>query len=115
MFSVKMKRYIQPGYNWIFRTLLLAGLLTAGQFSRAQMPASSDDLFKAARQAAFEEKNYNKAKQLASQALVQSPHYADIGIFLGRVYTWNKQYDSAVYYFQQVRSYAPAYEDAAVA
>ena len=115
MFSVKMKRYIQPGYKWIFRTLLLAGLLTAGQFSRAQMPASSDDLFKAARQAAFEEKNYNKAKQLASQALVQSPHYVDIGIFLGRVYTWNKQYDSAVYYFQQVRSYAPAYEDAAVA
>lgn len=76
---------------------------------------SSDDLFKAARHASFEEKNNDKAKQLAKQALLKSPGYADIEIFLGRLYTWDNQYDSAVYRFQNIKTYSPNNEEAAIA
>ncbi|MCW3110592.1 MAG: yaiO [Segetibacter sp.] len=97
------------------RTLILIGLLPISALLKAQTPASSDELFKAARNASFEEKDDNKAKQLAKQALLQSPQYADVQVFLGRLYTWNKQYDTAVYEFLQVLTYAPSNEDASIA
>lgn len=100
----------------ILRPLILFYLITVCVSLNAQSTAAtSDDLFKAARNAAFEEKNDDKAKQLAKQALLQSPHYADIEVFLGRLYTWNKHYDSAVYHFQNVISYAANNADASVA
>ncbi len=57
---------------------------------------------RSARNAAFENKNYEKAKELAYQALAQSPGYADIDIFLGRIYAWNHEYDSARVHFTKV-------------
>ncbi len=96
-------------------TLIIIALLSAYYFTNAQTTASTDELFKNARQAAFEKKNYDKAKQLAQQALIKSPAYADIEIFLGRVYTWNKQYDSARYHFSNVLSSSPVSEDASIA
>jgi YaiO family outer membrane protein len=96
------------------RTLALIAFLFSNAFVQAQS-LTSDDLFKAARHAAFEEKNDDKAKQLAKQALLQAPHYADIEIFLGRLYTWNKQYDSAVYHFDYIKTYSPGNEEAAIA
>ncbi len=83
--------------------------------SFAQNPISSDDLFKSARHAAFEEKDYEKAKEYARQALQISPTYADVEIFLGRIYTWNKQYDSARFHFEKVLNNLPISEDASVA
>jgi len=77
--------------------------------------ANADELFKAARTAAFEEKNEAKAIQLARQALSLTPHYADVEIFLGRVYSWTKQYDSAVIHFENVLSYSPNNEEAIIA
>lgn len=50
---------------------------------------SSDELFVEARHAAFQEKNYPKAIDLAKSALQKSPDYTDISIFLGRLYTWS--------------------------
>ncbi len=97
------------------RTLLLITLLHVTAIVKAQTPASPDELFKAARNASFEEKDDNKAKQLAKQALLQAPQYADIEVFLGRLYTWNKQYDTALYHYQQVLTYAPSNEDASIA
>src|SRR4051794_11659473 len=97
------------------RTLVLLSFLSTYIFSNAQSLSSSDDLFKAARHAAFEEKNDEKAKQLAKRALEQSPKYADIEIFLGRLYTWNKQYDSAVYHFDYIKTYSPDNEEAGIA
>lgn len=82
--------------------------------SKAQKSPSSDELFTNAKQAAFEDKNYEKAKQLAFEALKKSPDYADIDIFLGRVYSWNHQYDSARIHFSKVINQKPN-EDASVA
>ncbi|GEO07889.1 hypothetical protein SAE01_03850 [Segetibacter aerophilus] len=82
---------------------------------QAQKPLTSDELFKAARNAAFEEKDDNKAKQLAMQALIQSPQYSEIQVFLGRLYSWHKQYDTAIYHYQKVLAYAPANEEASIA
>lgn len=96
-------------------TLIIIFLLSSSSFLKAQTHLSSDELFKNARAAAFDDKNYDKAKQLAFQALEISPSYADIEIFLGRVYTWNKQYDSARYHFSKVLETTPINEDASIA
>jgi len=97
------------------KTLITIFLLSASYFIKAQTHVSSDDLFKDARNAAFEEKNYDKAKELAFEALKISPAYSDIDIFLGRIYTWNKQSDSARYRFTKVLTTNPGNEDASVA
>lgn len=76
---------------------------------------SSDGLFKAARFAAFEKKEYNTAKYYCYKALSISPNYADIRIFLGRIYTWTANYDSAKICFEIVLQNQPNYEDAAIA
>lgn len=92
--------------------IIIVSLLSSCLFLKAQ---TSDELFKNAREAAFDHKDYDKAKQLAFQALEISPAYADIEIFLGRIYTWNKQYDSARYHFSKVLGTAPINEDASIA
>ncbi len=76
---------------------------------------TSDGLFKAARQSAFEEKNYSKATLYCHKALVISPTYSDIRIFLGRLYTWRDLPDSARLSFQQVIKDDSNNEDAYVA
>ena len=81
----------------------------------AQDSTSSDGLFQMARKAAFDEKNYPKAIELSKRALTISPQYSDIRIFLGRVYTWSNQYDSAKAAFEYVLNYAPDNEDASAA
>jgi YaiO family outer membrane protein len=93
--------------------IIIVSLLSSCLFLKAQK--TSDELFKNAREAAFDLKDYDKAKQLAIEALYISPAYADIEIFLGRVYTWNKQYDSARYHFLKVLSTAPINEEASIA
>lgn len=81
----------------------------------SQTSFSSDDLFKSARNAAFEDKNYEKAKQLSQLALQQSPGYTDIEIFLGRIFSWTKQYDSARFQFEKVLMTTPVNEEASIA
>ncbi|MCW3087632.1 MAG: hypothetical protein JWQ78_1018 [Sediminibacterium sp.] len=77
--------------------------------------ASADGLLTAARRAAFDNKDHEQAKSILYHALAISPNYADIKIFLGRIHTWNSNYDSARYYFSDVLRSNPGYEDAAVA
>jgi len=77
--------------------------------------ATADGLFQAARKAAFDEKNYPLAKHYSLKALDISPKYWDIKVFLGRLYSWDKQPDSAMACFAQVLAAQPDYEDAAVA
>ena len=76
---------------------------------------SSDEYFKRARTAAFENKDYPAAIQLTKQALQQSPDYTDIRIFLGRVYYWNGYTDSSLITLKAALEQKPAYADAAVA
>jgi YaiO family outer membrane protein len=56
---------------------------------------SSDELFQKAREYAFKKNDYLSAKEFCKEALVKSPNYSDISVFLGRLYTWDKMYDSA--------------------
>ncbi len=76
---------------------------------------NSDDLFTAARKKAFDEKNYPGAIELAKTALLKSPDYNEIRIFLGRLYTWSKKTDSARAEFMAVIAKEPTYDDAYVA
>ena len=76
---------------------------------------SSDDLFKEARNAAFDKKDYSLASQLSKEALDKSPDYSDIQIFIGRVYTWLGKTDSAKICFENVLSLHPENEDATAA
>lgn len=89
--------------------------LLLGTAAYAQDTATSDGLLKEARKAAFEENNYNRAKTYLYKALRLSPDYADVRIFLGRIYAWTKQYDSGRICFTKVLAQQPAYEDASVA
>lgn len=75
----------------------------------------SDELFKQARSAAFEKKNYPLAIELSRRALSQSPRYADIRIFLGRLYTWSDKTDSARRQFEAVLRQEPGHADASLA
>ncbi len=93
-------------------------LLTASIFSNvlvAQTQLSSDEIFQQARKAAFENKDYASATALSKKALEISPDYADIRIFLGRVYTWWNKPDSASECFEKVLNEHPENEDAASA
>ena len=86
------------------------------QFLQAQdQNISSDDLFTRARSAAFDQKDYPTAISLSKQALAKSPDYADIRIFLGRLYTWSKQPDSARQAFSLVLDKQPDNADASLA
>lgn len=76
---------------------------------------SSDGLFQAARHAAFTEDDYPKALHYCQQALLLSPGYHDIRVFMGRIYSWRKQYDSARICFETVLQQQPDYQDAALA
>lgn len=99
-----------------WRTLvILLFPLFLGNILYAQDTTSSDGLLVAARKAAFDENNYSKAKAYLYKALQLSPDYADIKIFLGRIHTWTKNYDSGRICFRQVLAARPDYEDANIA
>lgn len=68
----------------------------------AQQSPSADELFTKARTAAFDNKDYTGSIALARQALEKAPDYTDISIFLGRIYTWNKDPESARAVFQEL-------------
>ncbi|MGN6180478.1 MAG: tetratricopeptide repeat protein, partial [Mucilaginibacter sp.] len=99
----------------IYRLSFILLILFSFKISCAQESISSDELFKKARDAAFEQKNYPLAISLSTQALQKSPDYIDIRVFLGRLYTWSKKPDSARIQFAQALQQKPADEDAAVA
>jgi len=76
---------------------------------------TTDELFLKARTAAFDEDNYPKAIELTLKALDKSPSYADVRIFLGRLYTWTDKVDSARVAFNRVLKENPGYEDGSLA
>jgi YaiO family outer membrane protein len=67
-----------------------------------QQSPSADELFVKAKTAAFENKDYTTSAALAKQALEISPNYTDISVFLGRIYTWNKDLESARAVFEEL-------------
>ena len=95
----------------LFLIVLFAALINSSALF-AQDQLSSDELFQKARSAAFDQKDYPFAIQLSKQALNISPDYADIRIFLGRVYNWSDKSDSARICFEKVLDQSPENEDA---
>ncbi len=81
----------------IKKLFLLIGILCVHQMMYAQ---DTDSLFKAARELGFNGKRA-EARALCQKALVKSPDYNEIRVFIGRLYLWDDQYDSARYYFQE--------------
>ena len=111
--SVKKNR--ESGINYIPVLKILICLISLFTLSTlrtfAQESQSSDEHFTNARKLAFDDKNYTKAIALTKQALKQSPDYADIRIFLGRLYTWTDKPDSARIEFKKVLEKNKGYED----
>ncbi|MDQ0595066.1 YaiO family outer membrane protein [Chryseobacterium ginsenosidimutans] len=68
----------------------------------AQQNPTADELFAKARTTAFEQKDYSTSIALAKEALEKAPNYTDISIFLGRLYTWNKDVASARAVFEEL-------------
>ncbi|WP_060868901.1 YaiO family outer membrane beta-barrel protein [Chryseobacterium indologenes] len=68
----------------------------------SQQNLSADELFTKARTEAFDNKDYPASISLAKQALEKAPNYTDISIFLGRIYTWKKDLDSARAIFDEL-------------
>jgi len=99
--------------NYKYLTFFL--LTISFKMVSAQAVLSSDELFKLARTAAFDQKNYPLAISLSKQALVKKPDYSDISIFLGRLYTWSDKLDSARTVFTGVLNKHPDNEDASLA
>jgi YaiO family outer membrane protein len=77
----------------------------------AQENLSADEMFVKARKLAFDDKNYPAAIALTKKALVKSPDYTDIEIFLGRLYTFSDKVDSARVVFIEAMRKNPSYED----
>ncbi len=98
-----------------YSPLLLIILLLLCLSVNAQEELTTDELFVKARTAAFDEDNYPKAIDLTKQALDKSPAYADVRIFLGRLYTWTDKVDSARVAFERVLEENPGHEDATLA
>jgi YaiO family outer membrane protein len=97
----------------IYISLILFVLVSTLSFGQTQL--SSDELFQQARKSAFDKKDYPAAIALCKQALAKSPDYADIRVFLGRVYTWSGKTDSARAQFNYVLDKKSDNEDAAFA
>lgn len=83
-----------------FGSLMLLTLLPLTIYG--QQSPSADELFVKAKTAAFENKDYTTSVTLAKQALEISPNYTDISVFLGRIYTWNKDLESARAVFEEL-------------
>jgi YaiO family outer membrane protein len=95
--------------------LILLIFLSASPSLTAQEELTTDELFTSARTAAFDEDDYPKAIALTKKALEKSPSYADVRIFLGRLYTWTDENQLARDAFEKVLSENPGYEDAVLA
>lgn len=72
---------------------------------------NSDSLFYQARQLAFVQKDLGEAIRLMHQVIALSPKDADYQIFLGRLYSWNHQPDSARFVLNHVVIDHPKYVD----
>lgn len=76
-----------------------------------QTSLTADELLLQAKEAAFERKNYNQAISLLKEGLQKSPNYTDLSIFLGRLYTWSDQIDSARLVFSDLNNRGVNEED----
>lgn len=98
--------------KWSLPVLLVMFIILHGSTPlRAQDTTSADGLFDYARKTAYEQQDYPAAIRLAQKALSFNPNYTDVIIFIGRVYTWSKNTDSAKWYLTTAIAKDPKNED----
>lgn len=76
------------------KTFLIAAVLSFLQQLQAQ-EGSANFYFEQAKEKAFTEKDFSAARQFCWSALQADANFHDATIFLGRLYAWDHQYDSA--------------------
>src|ERR1700759_2442035 len=81
--------------TWMIASCCMLMLFFSELRVRGQSNLSCDSLFHLARKSAFDRHDFAGARALSKEALQQCPDYADIGDFLGRLYTWDHFPDSA--------------------
>jgi len=96
-------------------TLILLIFFIATVICRAQDTTTADGLFDYARKTAYDKHDYPNAIRLAEKALAFNNAYTDVIIFIGRVYTWSKNTDSAKYYLKRAIGTDAKNEDAYIA
>lgn len=79
--------------------------------NRAQEKINLDVLFKKARTASFQG-NRKQAREICKYILEKKPGYHDVRVFLGRLYSWDKEYDSARKELKKVLTDKPNHIDA---
>lgn len=99
-------------YRGLAFVLFCAVLLFINSAQVFAQTTTAEELYTAARAAAFDDKDYVKSISLAKQALDKAPAYTDIVVFIGRLYSWSKQPDSARAYFSRAINQQPDQEDA---
>lgn len=102
-FEYSMRQFCVFGFLFLSLTL----------WSQENIPVT--DLYETAREAAFEDKDYDKAIGLMEEATQRTPENVDYAIFLGRLYTWDKQPAKARNILRTTFETNTAYEDAAMA
>lgn len=83
-----------PKNNSLFLGLLFAAMLIP-VLGAAQDSLSVDEQYKKARETAFEQNDYVKARRIAYRALERSPDYYGIRIFVANLFAWEEQYKDA--------------------
>lgn len=94
---------------------LMALLLLISNTAIAQDDLTPEEIFRKARIAAYEEKDYSKAISLVKEAISKNPENTDYTVFLGRAYSWSGEADKAREIFDDVLQKQSRHEDAFVA
>lgn len=98
---------------------LLSAIIISGSLSHAFAQTTSgkltvDEQFESAREAAFNQSDYDEARRLAYIALESSPDYHGIRIFIARLYGWEGNYDESRLELEKVLQSDPDNRDAFV-
>jgi len=98
---------------------LLSAIIISGSLSHAFAQSTSgeptvDEQFEIAREAAFNQSDYDEARRLAYIALESSPDYHGIRIFIARLYGWEGNYDESRLELEKVLQADPDNRDAFV-
>lgn len=101
--------------NNLKRIAFLGLLLFSAVPAFAQHQPASAELFQQARKVAADDKDYVRAIALSKKALADTPDDTDIQVFIGRLYTWSNQADSARRVFDAILQKNNVHEDAVFA
>lgn len=98
--------------RYSYKIILLMSVITLSGnyiqlFAQSSGEMTVDKQYELAREAAFDEENYDEARRLAYLALQKSPDYHDIRIFIARLYGWEGDYKNASQELESVLSRDP--------